>query len=129
MFCGPSRFSDLWRLRRADCDLRGVQLRGGWLKMTSMITLGRRVAALLLLAALLPRAAPAQESIRDASLGGRVTDPSGAVVVGAEVTARQAETNLTATTETDGSGRFRFAYLRIGPYEVTVRKAGFADVS
>src|SRR5204863_4160573 len=55
--------------------------------------------------------------------------PSGAVVVGAQVTARQEETNLTAATETDASGRFRFAYLRVGPYEITVRKAGFADVN
>ena len=74
------------------------------------------------------KSAVAQETVNYASVSGRVTDPSGAVVTGAQVTARQTETNLTAAAETDGEGRFRFPYLRVGPYEITVRKAGFADV-
>ena len=69
----------------------------------------------------------AQETINYASLSGRVVDPSGAVVGGAKVTARQTETNQTSEAATDRDGRFRFAYLRIGPYEVSVQKQGFAD--
>src|SRR5690349_7828809 len=72
-------------------------------------------------------AAYAQETINYASLGGRVTDPQGGVVPGAVVTARQTETNLSAETATDGEGRFRFPYLRVGPYEVKVHVDGFAD--
>ena len=69
----------------------------------------------------------AQESINSASIGGRVADPSGAVVVGAMVNARQTETNLTSAVPTDAEGRFRFPYLRVGTYEIKVSKTGFAD--
>src|SRR4029077_20514523 len=56
-----------------------------------------------------------------------VTDSTGAVIVGAQVTARQIDTNLTVAAETDGEGRFRLTYLKVGPYEISVRSAGFAD--
>ncbi|MGE3510288.1 MAG: TonB-dependent receptor [Vicinamibacterales bacterium] len=69
----------------------------------------------------------AQQSIEYASVGGRVTDPSGAVVMDAQVSARHVDTNVTATAVTDQDGRFRFPYLRVGPYEVTVRQQGFAE--
>ena len=80
------------------------------------------VRALGLVCALLAgaRSSPAQQSVDLASIGGRVVDPSGAVVRGAEVTARHAATNVTAKTDTDADGRFRFPYLRIGTYVVTV---------
>jgi len=69
----------------------------------------------------------AQETINYASISGRVTDPSGAVVAGAEVSARQLDTNLTSSATTEADGRFRFPYLRLGNYEVKVHKQGFAD--
>ncbi len=74
-------------------------------------------------------AAPAlaQETVNYASLSGRVTDPQGAVVSGAQVIARQVETNVTGQTLSDREGRFRFPYLRVGPYELTVRQTGFVD--
>jgi Carboxypeptidase regulatory-like domain/TonB dependent receptor len=75
------------------------------------------------------RAAAGQETINFASLGGRVTDPQGAVIAGAEVAARQVDTNLTARATTDREGRFRFPYLRVGPYEVKIRQVGFADAN
>ncbi len=62
----------------------------------------------------------AQQSVDYASVSGRVTDSSGATISGAQVTARHTQTNLTATTVTDQAGRFRFPYLRVGPYEITV---------
>ena len=71
----------------------------------------------------------AQESINYASISGRVTDASGAVVEGANVTARQTDTNLTSSTDTDREGRFRFPYLRIGQYEIKVHQQGFADLA
>jgi Carboxypeptidase regulatory-like domain len=69
--------------------------------------------------------AVAQETINYASISGRVTDPSGAVVQSAEVTARQLDTNITNTAFTEADGRFRFPYLRLGNYEVAVHKVGF----
>ena len=74
-------------------------------------------------------AASAQETVNYASVSGRVTDPSGAVVAAARVAARQTDTNVTATAETDGEGRFRFPYLRVGPYEIIVHQPGFADAT
>src|SRR5437763_2683565 len=71
----------------------------------------------------------AQETVSAASVRGRVTDPSSGVVAGAQVTARQTQTNQTTATTTDGERRFRFPYLRLGPYEVTVRRSGFADAT
>jgi hypothetical protein len=71
----------------------------------------------------------AQQTVDYASIGGRVTDPSGGVVPGAAVTARQTETNLVATAVTDTDGRFRFPYLRVGPYEIVVRLDGFRDAT
>lgn len=56
---------------------------------------------------------------------GTVTDPQGAVVVGATVTAKQEDTNLTRTTTTDEEGNFRFSALPIGPYVISVDAPGF----
>ena len=69
----------------------------------------------------------AQESVDYASISGRVTDPSGAIVEGARVTARQTETNLTSAATTDHEGRFRFPYLRVGQYEINTHRDGFAE--
>jgi hypothetical protein len=73
-----------------------------------------------------PRAG-AQETVNSASVSGRVTDPQGAVVPGALVTARQIDTNVTRETVTDAEGRFRFAYLKVGRYEFVVHLEGFTD--
>ena len=73
--------------------------------------------------------AGAQETINYASVSGRVTDPTGAVVTGASVAAKQTDTNQLASVQTDGDGRFRFPYLKVGPYEITVQQAGFADLT
>jgi hypothetical protein len=71
----------------------------------------------------------AQQSVGYASVSGRVLDPSGAVVTGVQVTARQTQTNVTGTTITDHDGRFRFPYLRVGPYEITISQQGFNDAT
>ena len=87
----------------------------------------RRVIPLCLcLSLVLAGAAVAQETLNFASVSGRVMDPQGAAVPGATVTVRQTETNLTAEAVTGSEGRFRFPYLKIGPYEVAARLQGFA---
>src|SRR5262249_18829499 len=94
--------------------------------MTPRIFMSIAIAAWL---AAVPAGAVAQETVSQASISGRVVDPQAAVVPGALVTARNTDTNLSAETVTDRAGRFRFPYLRVGPYEMTVRLAGFADVT
>ncbi len=96
---------------------------------TRGLSIAIRIALLASGVSAAPHSALAQETINYASVSGRVTDPSGAVVAGAQVTARQTETNLTAAAATDGEGRFRFPYLKVGPYEITVRQSGFADAT
>jgi hypothetical protein len=86
--------------------------------------LARFVAALMLMMASAGEVA-AQETINGASVSGRVTDPHGAAVVGATVTAHQIDTDVTANTATDGAGRFRIPYLRIGRYELLISAPGF----
>jgi len=71
----------------------------------------------------------AQETINYSSVSGRVTDASGAVIQSAQVSARQTETNQISTAVTDHEGRFRFPYLKLGPYEITFHQQGFADVT
>jgi hypothetical protein len=71
----------------------------------------------------------AQETISYGSISGRVTDPQGAVVPGASVSTRHTQTNLIREGVTDGEGRFRFPYLRVGPYDVTVSHPGFASAT
>jgi hypothetical protein len=70
----------------------------------------------------------AQQTIDVASVSGRVNDASGAVIPGALITVKQLETNVVSTAVSDEDGRFRFPYLRIGSYELTVQLAGFRDV-
>jgi carboxypeptidase family protein len=85
------------------------------------------ISALMLCCLLMARSTSAQETVNYASLSGRVLDPQNAVVPGARVSARQTETNIVADTTTDGEGRFRFPYLKVGPYEVIIHLDGFAD--
>ena len=45
------------------------------------------------------------------------------------MTAREIDTNVTRETTTGTDGRFRFAYLKVGRYELTVHLDGFADAT
>ena len=67
----------------------------------------------------------AQQSVDFASISGRVADASGAMIPGANVNTRHLDTNVSIDAVTDHEGRFRFPYLRVGSYELTVTLAGF----
>jgi len=56
---------------------------------------------------------------------GTVSDPSGAVIAGASVTAKNTATGLTRTTQTSTDGTYSIPELPIGNYEVTATKSGF----
>ena len=73
--------------------------------------------------------AAAQETVNYASLGGRIVDEQGAALPGARVAARQIETNQASEVSADRAGRFRFPYLRVGPYEIRVSRPGFSDLT
>src|SRR5215831_5744619 len=60
-----------------------------------------------------------------ASLTGIVTDPSGAAVAAATVTASNVETGISRSVSTDPSGRYQLPELAVGEYDVSVAKAGF----
>jgi outer membrane receptor protein involved in Fe transport len=61
------------------------------------------------------------------SITGVVTDPSGAVVPGATVTAKNAATGFTRTATSGGTGAYILPALPPAVYDVTVSKSGFAD--
>ena len=95
-------------------------------RSSSVVTLH---SIFMLALAVNPAVTQAQENLNNASVNGRITDASGAVVQDAAVVARQVETNLSHKFFTDREGRYRFPYLQIGPYEITVQKTGFAPVT
>ena len=84
-----------------------------------------RVCLVALCVAGASRSSFAQESVNQATVSGVITDAQGAAVRGAAVIARQTETNVTFDTIADDQGRYRFPYLKIGPYEITATAAGF----
>src|SRR5688572_3114250 len=77
----------------------------------------------LLLAAVSPLVTLAQES--RGSITGTVTDPTGAAVPGAIVTARHRATNATSETATNESGVYVLPFLNTGQYSITVAAPGF----
>jgi Carboxypeptidase regulatory-like domain/TonB dependent receptor len=59
------------------------------------------------------------------SITGQVTDPSGAVVAGATVTAENVATSVKTTALTNASGVYTIRFLPIGTYTVTFDAKGF----
>src|SRR5215813_7493715 len=59
------------------------------------------------------------------AITGAVTDPAGAVVPAAQVTAKNANTGLTQTATTSADGLYTFLYLPVGAYTVVTEKVGF----
>ncbi|HEX8502650.1 MAG TPA: TonB-dependent receptor [Pyrinomonadaceae bacterium] len=81
-----------------------------------------RLACLALLLLFAPAAALAQTT---STLAGDVRDSNGAAVPGTEVTATSLETGRASTTVSDAEGRYTFAGLPVGPYEVRAAKKEF----
>ncbi|PYU86933.1 MAG: hypothetical protein DMG08_28980, partial [Acidobacteria bacterium] len=59
------------------------------------------------------------------TITGSVTDPSGAVIVGAKVTATNTATRAGIETTTTSAGNYTIPVLQVGTYEVTVEQTGF----
>jgi hypothetical protein len=60
-----------------------------------------------------------------ADITGTVTDPSGAAVVGATVTAKSVERGISYTGVTNDAGVYRISRLEPGQYDLKVEKTGF----
>ncbi len=87
-------------------------------------SLSTHLASLLVLVFSCLPSAHAQVS---SSITGTITDPSGAPVPSASVTARNLETGAVRTSLTDDAGRYLALSLAVGQYEVRVTKVGFRD--
>ena len=92
--------------------------------------LNHRKAAIVILkiavAALLLIAASAWAQSFRGSIRGTVTDPSGSVIAGAKVSAKNMSTSLQREATTGPDGAYVFAELPAGQYTVTVESAGLS---
>ena len=91
----------------------------------------RAVPNALLLAVLaiflaLPLSARAQSLAAGGAIEGTVTDESGGVLPGVNVTIRNVATGITRVTQSDGAGVYRAPLLPVGTYDVTAALSGFA---
>jgi hypothetical protein len=106
-------------LKRVDGDPPFAK-RGGEMKCHQMAIASVVSCALLVLC---PRWLFAQVST--ATLGGRVTDSSGAVIIDARVHATNVATNLDYPTQTNGDGLYNLSSLPPGNYRLSAEKDGF----
>jgi hypothetical protein len=65
----------------------------------------------------------------DGAIVGTVTDSSGAALVGADVTATNVATNVTAASKSSSSGEYRFEHLPVGIYRISVKVTGFKSTA
>ncbi len=66
------------------------------------------------------------QSVRG-SLAGNVTDPSGALIAGAQITATNSTSGATSVTVSTSAGSYRFPELPLGSYNVTATAKGFSS--
>ncbi|MBM3740974.1 MAG: carboxypeptidase regulatory-like domain-containing protein, partial [Acidobacteria bacterium] len=99
-------------------SIQEIRTRGSKRKCGMRRFLGLALAALL-------ASAPSSAQRITATLLGDVTDNSGAAVGRAKVTARNTETNVERSTESDERGAYHLDFLPIGRYDITVESAGF----
>jgi Carboxypeptidase regulatory-like domain len=88
---------------------------------------GIKTWALLIAALLLAFTMPAIAQIDTGSITGTVTDPSGAVVAGAQCTVTNTATSITHTLLTTSSGAYVFDGLTAGTYVLKVVAHGFKE--
>ncbi len=97
------------------------------LRHTDAVAVIRRVSGLTVLSVLILAlsALPVHGQATKASLIGTVTDSSGGVVPGAEVTITEINTNISRSMPTNESGNFVFGNLNPGTYRVEAKLTGF----
>ncbi|PYU91629.1 MAG: hypothetical protein DMG25_14215 [Acidobacteria bacterium] len=90
----------------------------------SMAT-SKAVALLLVAISFLLSASPVSGQIVNATLYGAVTDPTGAGVPEASITAANVSTGIATRTTSDSAGAYTLPSLPPGAYTLTVEKTGF----
>src|SRR5262245_60499849 len=85
----------------------------------------RRCVAALMVCLVAGGVCFAQEGI-NAVLTGTVSDATGALIPGVEVTAKNTATGVTSTSLTNETGTYRFPSLQPGSYEATAALSGFS---
>src|SRR5438477_6074903 len=94
-----------------------------------MVQKGRDFCAMVVLVGIIGLvgwgAAPAVAQTFSAAISGLVRDTSGAVIPVVTVTAKQTESGLTRTVNTNENGDYRMPSLPVGAYEVTAELSGF----
>jgi hypothetical protein len=68
---------------------------------------------------------PSHAQVAGATLSGTITDPQGAAVVDAKVSAKNAATGVTTETTTNSLGAYSIVNILPADYEVTVSATGF----
>lgn len=79
----------------------------------------------ILLFALVLMTQYASAQLTRATISGRVTDPTGAVVAKAQVIATNVQTGSKTTAKSNGAGYYNLPYLTPGRYELTIKRVGF----
>lgn len=69
---------------------------------------------------------PAHSQVTGATVTGTISDASGAVIAGAQISARNAATGVTRDTTADSSGLYSLPNLAPGDYELKVSAKGFS---
>ncbi len=69
---------------------------------------------------------PARRLYLGAAIAGTVTDPNGAVIVGATILLSNERADLTMATSSNSEGEYRFEGLDVGLYKLRVEAPGFA---
>ena len=87
----------------------------------------RALSVLTLALSFLLLAWPCYGQIVNATLSGTVSDPTGASIPDASVTATNVATGVAAKTTTDSAGNYHFASLPPGSYDILVEKTGFTS--
>jgi hypothetical protein len=60
------------------------------------------------------------------AISGEVRDEKQAVITSATVSVRNIQTNESRTAQTNADGRYHFANMPVGAYDITVESSGFA---
>src|SRR6266704_3068353 len=110
-----ARMCETSRMKRGETEMR----------TSGMGTSIARFCLALMAIALLACGSFAQSTTAGA-IGGLVTDQTGAVVPGANVTSLNLGTGATSTAATDGVGRYLIIHLQPGNYSLEIAGKGFA---
>ncbi|HZQ92816.1 MAG TPA: TonB-dependent receptor [Terriglobales bacterium] len=88
-----------------------------------------RVHAVVLLALMVVFASGASAQTDSATVSGKVTDSTGAAIVGADVTATNVDTNVSISAKTNDVGLYVINGLKPGTYRLIVARDGFQSIT